>query len=112
MADSNSDSVLIKVYRSTTGKPSEYSYQNYEVPFQQEMTVLQALEYIYENLDSSLGFRRFCCGVQYCNSCMMSINGHSSHACLTKLEKKEYVLEPLRSYPVIKDLIVDLKEKL
>lgn len=108
MAGANTQ-ISIKVLRSETDTEKDPYYQDYAVPVEKDMTVLQALEYIYENLDSSLGFRRFCCGIQFCNSCLMSINGQTAHACLAKLEKKEYVLEPLRGFPVIKDLIVELK---
>ena len=108
MAGAN-EKISIKVLRSEAETEKSPYYQDYTVPVEKDMTVLQALEYIIENLDSTLGFRRFCCGIQFCNSCMMSINGHSSHACLTKLEKKEYVLEPRKGFPVIRDLIVESK---
>ena len=100
----NDEKVKITVLRSTDGIPGS-QYEDYEIPFTEEMTVLQALEYIHCNLDASLGFKRYCCGVQYCGSCLMMINGHAAHACLTKLERREYLLEPLKGFQVHRDLI-------
>jgi succinate dehydrogenase/fumarate reductase-like Fe-S protein len=103
--------VAITIYRYTAGIENEPRYQTYKVSVKGKMTILQALEYIYEEMDPTLGFRQYCCGVQYCNSCRMLVDGHSAHACLKLIEKEEYLLEPLQGYEIIKDLIVDWDRK-
>ena len=71
------------------------------------MNLLQALEVIYQDQDESLAFRRYSCGIQFCNSCLMLINGKPAHACLTIVEAgAEYVVAPLKGKQVILDLIV------
>ena len=105
--NNSNEKVKITVLRSTGGTLGQYV--DYEIPLEQEMTILQALEYIHCNLDASLGFKRYCCGVQYCGSCLMMINGHAAHACLTKLERREYLLEPLKGFRVLRDLIIGEK---
>ncbi|MGH8800714.1 MAG: succinate dehydrogenase iron-sulfur subunit [Casimicrobiaceae bacterium] len=59
--------------------------------------------------DDSLAFRRSCHeGV--CGSDAMSINGRNGLACITPVKgiREPVVLRPLPSFPVIRDLIVDM----
>ena len=69
--------------------------------------VLDALIYIKNNIDKSLGFRRSC-REGICGSCAMNINGKNKLACLTPIEK-EMSIYPLPHMPIIKDLIPDMK---
>lgn len=109
MKDDNRDlkNVAITVSRYTAGRDKQPGYETYKVPVKGKMTILQALQYIYEEIDPTLSFRQYCCGIQYCNSCRMLVDGRPAHACLTLIEKEEYLLEPLKGYKVIKDLIVE-----
>jgi len=57
--------------------------------------------------DPSLAFRASCCeGV--CGSCAMNINGINSLACITYAAQTTTVF-PLPNFPVLKDLVVDIK---
>ena len=103
----NKKLVKISVLRSTDGQPG--NVVAYNIPLDHDMTILQALDYIYRKLDPDLGFKRYCCGVQLCGSCLMMINGHAAYACKTKIEESEYLLEPLRGYRIIRDLITGEK---
>ena len=69
--------------------------------------VLDALIYIKDHIDSSLGFRRSC-REGICGSCAMNIDGKNTLACLTPLKEK-MVLYPLPHMPIIKDLIPNMK---
>ncbi len=106
------DNVTITIYRYTAGLENKPGYETYKVPVKGKMTILQALQYIYEEIDPTLGFRQYCCGVQYCNSCRMLVDGHPVHTCIKVIEKEEYTLEPLKGYEIIKDLIVDWDKKI
>lgn len=101
--------VVIRILRSPADGKSEPFFQQYTVDLAgEEINLLQALEKIYETQDDTLAFRRYSCGLQLCNSCMMCINGKNTHACMTVLEPgREYVVEPLAGRPVIRDLIVE-----
>ncbi len=72
--------------------------------------LLNALEAIKEILDPSLGFRRSC-GEGVCGSDGMNINGKNGLACITQLIHlpDRVVINPLPSFPVIVDLIVDME---
>jgi succinate dehydrogenase / fumarate reductase iron-sulfur subunit len=82
--------------------------QAYDVEATEGMSVLEALAAID---DPTLSYRRSCRSA-ICGSCAITINGFPKLACKTQLlaevEKKgEVVLEPLESFRVIKDLVVD-----
>ena len=69
--------------------------------------VLDALIYIKNNKDKTLGFRRSC-REGICGSCAMNINGKNTLACLCPIEDKMSIF-PLPHMPIIKDLIPDMK---
>lgn len=73
--------------------------------------LLSALEAIKETQDPTLGFRRSC-GEGVCGSDGMNINGKNGLACITKLHDlpNHVVLQPLTSFPIIRDLIVDMTQ--
>lgn len=72
--------------------------------------LLNALETIKEQQDPTLGFRRSC-GEGVCGSDGMNINGKNGLACITKLHDlpDRVVIQPLSSFPIIRDLIVDMQ---
>jgi succinate dehydrogenase/fumarate reductase iron-sulfur protein len=102
--------VTFKIARFDPDKDKEPRFQTYEVPAEKEMSVLEALFYIVENLDGSLAFRYSCRGA-VCGSCAMRINGQNRLACQTlikKLGSDTITISPLPHLAVQKDLIVDM----
>ncbi|MCJ7634579.1 2Fe-2S iron-sulfur cluster-binding protein, partial [Candidatus Bathyarchaeota archaeon] len=88
------------------------SYKTYEVQWEGEGNVLQLVKQIHDEQDRSLAFVNFACGYKFCNGCMMTINGQATHACMTFVKPgNEFVLEPLKGHPIIKDLVVDFGTK-
>lgn len=72
-----------------------------------EYMVLDLLVAVKAHQDPSLAFRASCCeGV--CGSCAMNINGINSLACITYASDITTVF-PLPNFPVLKDLVVDIK---
>jgi succinate dehydrogenase/fumarate reductase iron-sulfur protein len=106
--DNQDNCVQLKILRYNPQLDKEPHYETYSVPLRSEkMNLLQALEAIYQNHDESLTFRRYSCGIQFCNSCLMLINGKPSHACLTIVDAgAEYEVAPLKGKQVLMDLIV------
>jgi succinate dehydrogenase / fumarate reductase iron-sulfur subunit len=99
-----------KIFRyrpETNGQPH---YQEYEVDAPRGSTVLDALNEIKWTRDGTLTYRRSCRhGI--CGSCAMTINGANMLACeaqVNTLKRDPIVVEPLRSFSVIKDLVVDM----
>lgn len=85
-------------------------WARYQVEVEPTDRVLDALNAIKANLDSSLSFRRSCAhGI--CGSDAMLINGVNRLACkvLVRDLGNEIRIEPLRGLKVLKDLIVDME---
>jgi succinate dehydrogenase/fumarate reductase iron-sulfur protein len=80
-------------------------YQNFSVPYQKWMRVLDALNWIAENGGSDLAYRWFC-GSKMCGTCAVRMNGREVLACWEAVEP-QMKIEPLRNLPIVRDLIVD-----
>ncbi len=98
---------IVEVFRFNPERDKKPRFQQYEVPYDKQKTVLDALEYIYENLDRSLAFRE-ACKSGYCGICTLKVNGKSCLACTTYMSKKMRI-EPISGRKVIRDLVVDLE---
>jgi fumarate reductase iron-sulfur subunit len=101
--------IEIESFRYDPQTDSEPRFQTYQVPFTDDMSVLQGLQYIKDHLDGTLTFR-WSCRMAICGSCGMMINGVPDLSCHTFL--REYFpgkvrVEPLSHFPVIRDLVVD-----
>lgn len=78
-------------------------FEEYEVP--ENITVLDALNYINKTYNKNIQYRASCRAGQ-CGSCAMTINDEPRLSCKTKV-KDGMKIEPLEGFNVIKDLIVD-----
>lgn len=78
------------------------------VPFEAGQTVLDALRWVREHADPSLGFRYSCINANACKECMMQIDGTVQYACLARLEPRPMRVEPLPKKRLIRDLITDI----
>lgn len=79
--------------------------KEYLLPSLPGATLLQALQYIYEELDSSLAFR-YGCRYKRCGLCGVMADGLPRLACKTKLEDV-YEVSPLVNLPLLRGLAVD-----
>ena len=85
-------------------------YQTYEVPYRDDWVVLDALNYVKDQIDGSLSYR-WSCRMGVCGSCGMQVNGEPTLTCatfLTDLYPGPVKVEPLNNFPVERDLVVDL----
>ncbi len=100
---------LIHVLRSDAESPAKPRFVSFTVPHDNDMTVLAALLWIQDNLDSTVAFRYACRGA-VCGSCAMAINGTMGLACRTHLRNlpMDVCVEPLPNLPICKDLVVDM----
>jgi succinate dehydrogenase / fumarate reductase iron-sulfur subunit len=100
----------IKRFDPTDG--ASPSYEDFVVPVEGSMTVLEALFSIQEKQDGSLAFR-YCCRSSICGSCAMYINGRYRLACQTNvlhLHTDEVNVAPLPHLPLVKDLVCDMDD--
>jgi fumarate reductase iron-sulfur subunit len=100
--------IEIEVFRYNPETDREPRYQAYQVPFTDDMSVLQGLQHVKDHLDGSLTFR-WSCRMAICGSCGKMVNGVPSLSCKTFL--RDYYpkvrIEPLAHFPVERDLAVD-----
>ena len=92
-------------------------WQTYEVPFTDDMSVLQGLQHVKDHLDGSLTFR-WSCRMAICGSCGMMVNGEPKLSCetfLRDLYPGPVRVEALNHFPIVRDLVIeqsDFLEKL
>ncbi len=85
------------------------TWQRYSVPYRDDMSVLQALQHIKDEIDGSLSFR-WSCRMAICGSCGMMIDGKPQLACQTflrDLQPGPVRVEALAHFPIERDLVVD-----
>jgi len=105
--------ITLRIFRYNPEVDSKPRFENYDVPFEPKMRVLNAIRYIQENIDGTLTFR-WNCGAGRCGSCSMEVNGFPSLTCKYEIteEMKEITVEPMKAFPVIKDLLTDVSSML
>jgi fumarate reductase (CoM/CoB) subunit B len=101
----NEKKVIARVYRYDPSTDVTSRYEVYEVPWREKMTILEVLRYIYENYEP-VAFR-YSCRCMYCGTCAVQIDGRPGLACETFAEPGDVTIEPLKGFPVIRDLVID-----
>ena len=98
--------VAVRVRRGAAGESERY--QDYRVPYIENLSVLEALVWIREHADPSLAVRYSCRISNACKTCIACVNGRNVYLCATPLQDGD-VVEPLPSRPLLRDLVVDLR---
>src|SRR5881628_200630 len=99
----------VKRYRPTAG--SKPAYQEYRIPYRDDMVVLDALNYIKDHIDPTLTYR-WSCRMGICGSCGANVDGTPRLTCalyLKDLKKRPVLIEPLENFAILKDLVVDIE---
>ena len=108
-----SDKVIeFEVLRYRPEQESKPVLQTYSVPYADDWSVLQGLQYIKDDLDGTLSFR-WSCRMAICGSCGMMIDGVPKLACRTFLrdcEGGKVRIEPLAHFPIERDLVVGIED--
>jgi len=100
--------IQLEVLRYRPEQDTEPFFQTYSVPFTDDMSVLQGLQYIKDELDSTLSYR-WSCRMAICGSCGMMINGVPNLSCHTFLRDfypHTLRVEPLNLFPIERDLVI------
>ena len=100
------ETVRLKIFRFDPSRDNEPRFKEYEIEKDEKMSVLSALQYIYRDLDASLSIHGYYCYRKLCTVCMLRINGKNKLGCRTLVEDN-MTIEPVKQYPLIKDLVVD-----
>ncbi len=104
------ESMAVSVWR---GRGKQGAFQSFQVPRQENQTILDVVTWIQQNEDPTLSYR-YACRIGMCGSCAMMVNGKPRWTCRTHvkraLDQGRLQIAPLRNLPVIKDLATDMSE--
>jgi succinate dehydrogenase / fumarate reductase iron-sulfur subunit len=100
---------------------TEHYWDEFVIPFREKMNVISALMEVQKNPRTADGKEvapptwEAACLEEVCGSCTMNINGYIRQACTALIEDiadvegdtYEVTLEPMKKFPVVRDLVVD-----
>ncbi len=102
-----SRTVKVTVTRYDSSRSPAGSEQTFRVPVSEGMSVLQALDYIYEHLDPTLTYYDHgACAQGICKRCLMLIDGEVRLACQS-LVSADVRVAPHPRFACVKDLVYD-----
>ncbi len=101
-------SATLRVFRGTA---ESGALQDYDVPVEAGMVVLDAIHWIQGHRQPDLAVR-WNCKAAKCGSCSAEVNGKPRLLCKVRLDDlpldEPIVVEPMRSFPIIRDLVTDV----
>ena len=105
-------SITLEVFRYRPEIEQEPTFQTYTAPYREDWVVLDALNYLKDEVDGSLSYR-WSCRMGVCGSCGMMINGEPKLSCAAFL--RDYYpapirVEPLANFPVERDLVINMDD--
>ncbi len=125
MADQANSAKAVRAAALATTKTIEYEvlryrpeqdkepyWQTYSVPFNDDMSVLEGLQFIKDELDATLSFR-WSCRMAICGSCGVMVDGVPKLGCQTFL--RDYYpgrvkIGALEHFPMERDLVVNIED--
>lgn len=104
--------IALDVFRYIPEQDAEPRFQRYEVPYREDWVVLDALNYLKDEVDGTLSYR-WSCRMGVCGSCGMMVNGWPKLTCAAFL--RDYLpgpirVEPLTYFPVLRDLVINMDD--
>lgn len=105
------NSMKVRVTRYRPEQDDKPWDQSFDVPYTHDSSVLEALNYIKDNLEPSISYR-WSCRMAICGSCGFMVNGVPKLGCKTFL--REYVdvgevhIAALANFPIERDLVADI----
>jgi len=102
--------IEFRIERFKPGRIDPPRFQSFRVAVDDQMSVLDGLEQIRLRQDAGLMYRHSC-HHSACGTCACRINGVERLACTTRilsLNTETVVLEPLRGFPRLGDLVVEM----
>ncbi len=99
---------VLKIFR---GDRAQGAFQDFTVPLQEGMVVLDAVHHVQAHQASDLACR-WNCKAGRCGSCSAEVNGKPRLMCMTRMDQfpagEPITVAPLKAFPVIKDLVCDV----
>lgn len=97
---------VVTVRRGAPGEPPRY--EEFRVPLEPGMSILDALLWIRRHRDSTLAFRYSCINANACKECTALVGGKVAYLCTERLEADGVTVEPLPKRRLIRDLVTDI----
>src|SRR5699024_3675025 len=112
MAEQNTITFIITRQDSPDSSPYK---ETFKIPYRKNMNVIAGLMEIQRNPVNANGEKtapvkwEMSCLEEVCGACSMVINGHAQQSCATLIDELEQPirLEPMSTFPVVRDLVVD-----
>ncbi len=103
--------IELEIMRYDPEKDEEPHFQTYSVPCREDWAILDAINYVKDELDTTLAYR-WSCHMMVCGSCGMMVNGEPSLTCKTFIRNlpDKVRIEPLENFPIERDLVVVLDD--
>ncbi|MBI4412229.1 MAG: succinate dehydrogenase iron-sulfur subunit [Deltaproteobacteria bacterium] len=108
------EKIYVKIKRRNNPNADSY-WEDFQVPKKPGMNVVSALMEIRKNPVNARGIAttpvvwEAACLEEVCGSCTMVINGKVGQACSALIDRLDQpiTLEPMKKFPVVRDLVVD-----
>jgi succinate dehydrogenase/fumarate reductase-like Fe-S protein len=97
---------VLRVRRGAAGEPPRYD--TFVVPYDEGMSVLDALMWVRRHQDSSLAVRYSCINANACKECSARVDGEVAYLCMARLREGEITVEPLATRALVRDLVTDI----
>jgi fumarate reductase iron-sulfur subunit len=104
--------ITLEVFRYRPEQADAPTFERFEVPVIDKWMVLDALNHVKDQVDGTLSYR-WSCRMGVCGSCGLLVNGKPVLTCATYLDELlpgPVRIEPLRGFPIIRDLVSDLTD--
>ena len=98
--------ITLRLFKYDSSVDELPHYDVHTVPYKPHMRVLDALNYVYDELEDGLAHRWYC-GIKKCGECGITVNGKSMLSCWEPVVE-DMTCEPLTNFPIIRDLVVDM----
>ena len=100
--------IVIRVQR---GDKQGIRFEDFRVPVEAGMVVLDAIHWIQAHGAPDLAVR-WNCKAAKCGSCSAEVNGRPSLMCKTRLDHfpadQPILVSPMKTFPLVKDLVTDV----
>lgn len=99
------ESIKAKVFRFNPDQDQEPYFQKYDVPWEENMTAMDVLDYIYQHLDGTLAYYdHAACKLGICARCLGRVNGRPGLLCQADVSA-DMTIEPPSGKTIIRDLV-------
>lgn len=98
----------VKIFRTKDEDIRNSYFETFKIELDDyNITVMDLLDYISLNLDSSIAyFKHSACYHGICGRCSLLVNGKTKLACLENISKYNNItLEPLKNRELVRDLV-------